>query len=63
MSDEKRTTTIELTPQDEECVQAIKKATGEPSTIAAIRFALRAGVREVARYQELGKRILNGNGE
>jgi len=58
MASEKRTTTIELTPDDEDCIQAIKEFTGEISTIAAIRYALRAGSQWPAYLEHLSEQAL-----
>lgn len=41
MIDKKRTTTIELTAQDQARLDVIKYAIGATSTIAAIRYALK----------------------
>lgn len=41
MASEKRTTTIELTSDDDRVLGIVKHAIGTESTIAAIRYALR----------------------
>jgi len=44
MTDEKQTTTIELTQDDRQFIQALSQRTGITTTIGVLRFALREAV-------------------
>ena len=44
---EKRRITIELTPKDQEHIETIQRETGDTTTIAAIRVALRVLSRDI----------------
>lgn len=48
MTDDKKTTTIELTSDDREHLEYIQAAIGATSTIAAIRYAIRHAADELA---------------